>query len=375
MYAARNLLGLTNVTTDPFKNYHAATALITRWSDSLIICAALTYFGMDSVSDVPSVNRLDMATIDPKEYVHKVCGELLDKFAMTSGPTPTAKGYKCPFCDKTVMTMKSLRKHVSDKHEQKQPAGIQTTDRNSEPNRSESQPTATPGGTSTPGKEKEDGVYNYSCAALSYFLLLRNFQDAVRRGDGERVLRLYKFLMLYFKACGKHKYAYHSLRLLVQVHHLLPPRVAHQLMWNRFVNLSGKPDSNFPMDLFLEYMNKVFKLDCVGFHGNLTEESVIRVSRAAQKLDQLLHSSDMQGSVKSRSGEHKRRDVKQDVLGLVEVQHEERIFSQDPAGRHHHAFPGFQRHPLLQLDYIKLQSWMTKSMKEFAKVKAFKTST
>ena len=390
MYAARNLLGLTNVTTDPFKNYHAATELITRWTESLIVCAALTFFGMKSVNDEgPTANKFNFGVSDPKEYVYMVCGQLLDKFAMVSGPTPASKGLLCPFCEKKMAKVKSLRKHISENHEKKPPQttveieqpskptkrkrGCKTKDGTKDKDTQEDTGGASAQESDVCGAPEEDGVYNYSCAALSFFMLILNFQDAIRRGDGERVIRLYKFLLLYFKASGKHKYAFHSLRLLVQVEHLLPPRVSHQLIWNRFVNLSGQPDSNFPMDLFVEFMNKVFKMDCVGFHGRITDEAVQRVSRAAQKLDKVLRASDKAGSVKGRSGDHKKRDVKQDVLSLIEVQHEERIFDERP-GRHHHAFPGFPRHPLLQMDYAQLQTWMTKTMKDFAKVKAFQLS-
>ena len=102
----------------------------------------------------------------------------------------------------------------------------------------------------------------------------------------------------------------------------------------------------------------------------MTDEAVTRVSRAAQTLDKVLQASDKAGSVKTRSGRHKKRDVKTDVQKLITVQHEEHIFDQIP-GRQHSAFPGFPRHPLLRLNFKDLQSWMTSKIKLLAKVKIF----
>ena len=36
---------------------------------------------------------------------------------------------------------------------------------------------------------EDDHVYNYACVRLSFGMLLCNFSDAVREGDGERIIR------------------------------------------------------------------------------------------------------------------------------------------------------------------------------------------
>ena len=42
-------------------------------------------------------------------------------------------------------------------------------------------------------EKKEDHVFNYHKAKLTYGLLLSDFGDAIREGDGQRLLSLYKF--------------------------------------------------------------------------------------------------------------------------------------------------------------------------------------
>ena len=43
---------------------------------------------------------------------------------------------------------------------------------------------------------------------------------------------MWTFLLLYFRAAHRTKYALEALTLLVQVQALFPPRLAHQVKWN-----------------------------------------------------------------------------------------------------------------------------------------------
>ena len=53
----------------------------------------------------------------------------------------------------------------------------------------------------------DDHVYNYGCLHLSIRLLLRNADDSVKEADGERLMRVWKFLTLFYRCGGSHKYA------------------------------------------------------------------------------------------------------------------------------------------------------------------------
>ena len=51
---------------------------------------------------------------------------------------------------------------------------------------------------STSSKEKpNDDVYNYNCALMTDGLFFLNFLDAVSEGDGLRLMRQYKYMLLY----------------------------------------------------------------------------------------------------------------------------------------------------------------------------------
>ena len=79
--------------------------------------------------------------------------------------------------------------------------------------------------------EMHDDVYNYHCSPMNMALLLRNFSDATREGDGPRIIRCIKVFLLHYKqdGSGSTKYALEALYQLFQLHALLTPREAEHL--------------------------------------------------------------------------------------------------------------------------------------------------
>lgn len=117
--------------------------------DGHILTAALTFFEMESTSSVPCSyafpSELQSATVSAKkQYLFDVVGKFIDKFVLSYAADA-----------KTLL------------------AG-------------------------TPTQPGEDGVHNYACSVMTHGLLARAFRDASREGDGERLLRYWKFLLLHF---------------------------------------------------------------------------------------------------------------------------------------------------------------------------------
>ena len=124
------------------------------------------------------------------------------------------------------------------------------------------------------GSEDIDGVYEYAKEVLSLCLLHTEFQDAIREGDGLRVLRVWKFLLLVFKASHKVNYSIEAFNLLAQYYILLPPRLGQQLIWSRFINTHGQPGKNIPCDLHLEHLNRALKTAICGLGANVIPRAV-----------------------------------------------------------------------------------------------------
>ena len=64
---------------------------------------------------------------------------------------------------------------------------------------------------------------------LTFGLILMEFNDAIKEGDGERLLDVYKVALLIPKANGKSKYAYEVLLYLVKIYGILSRYEAHNM--------------------------------------------------------------------------------------------------------------------------------------------------
>ena len=65
-------------------------------------------------------------------------------------------------------------------------------------------------------------VYDYTTKVLSVGIFYLEFCDAIKEGDGERVLRCWKFLLPLFKGAGRKNYSLETLYFLNQYYFELP---------------------------------------------------------------------------------------------------------------------------------------------------------
>ena len=144
-----------------------------------------------------------------------------------------------------------------------------------------------------------DEKLNYCKNSLHLCYLAKDFLDARKRGDGERLCRLYKNFLLFFKLDGRTKYSFQSLHLLAELSFLLPPGLAHELKWNRFVNNKGLPDSNVELDRELEHRNKYVKEEIKSFGGNVTDVAINQCSRSYGPLQDLMDVFDKESGHKT----------------------------------------------------------------------------
>ena len=91
-------------------------------------------------------------------------------------------------------------------------------------------------------------------------------RDAIHEGDGDRIMRARKFMLVYIRF-GRHtNYALEAFQLQTMVNATATPRVAHQFKWSRVVNVHGGTGRNIPVDLHNEHLNWMLK-DSVGDMG------------------------------------------------------------------------------------------------------------
>ena len=213
--------------------------------------------------------------------------------------------------------------------------------------------------------DSADKVHNYALVFAHYASLALEFYDAWGEGDGERILRCWRVLQLHFYSAHHTKYCLEALLMQFQMF-TLPPQLAHQLQWSRFVNAYGGKGCNIPCDLYNEHVNALFKAIIANMGANLTEESVTRAARSVTGLNTLVGRFDKQTGVPVVTSAHSEKSDETDVSRVVSVLQAADVMSICP-GRKHSKFPNISSNPLKGLQREKLISWMESKKKEALK--------
>lgn len=225
--------------------------------------------------------------------------------------------------------------------------------------------TCTPTSTTPPKEPKPgDDVYNYNCALLTDCFLFFNFLDAIKEGDGARIMRQYKYIMLYCKAdgSGSTKYSLECLYQFFMVHALLSPRDSERFVWNRSVNNSGKKGANIPLDEDTEHSNNSLKQGIRNLGPNVTEKAVQRLSYAESPTASVLANLDDSIKRQSRSGKHTTGSLEGDLNHLIKRAVEFNIFT-ELEGRSYKKYSNFQRDRLAKLEASSLHQWINNHKK------------
>ena len=211
----------------------------------------------------------------------------------------------------------------------------------------------------------EDHVHAYACEVLSLGLMLMEFNDAVREGDGTRIIRCWQYFLLLFKANRHANYAVEAFNLLVQFDFLLPHRLAHQLVWSRTINSQGRPGKNISCDLHMEHLNREVKNQIAGLGSNVTNDSITRIGNALGEMLPILQQFDCVTGIKPTSGRHSKRSCEKDMAILVkQLKETSNVFSVVP-GCSHRTFHSFQPNSMNLIQYSDLiMQWLEKQLQK-----------
>ena len=152
--------------------------------------------------------------------------------------------------------------------------------------------------------DSQDGVHTYSKCLLSIGCFMLEFKDAIREGDGNRILHCWHYLLPIFHDSGRTNYCNEAFHMLCQYFYDLPPLQAAQLIWSRCINTHGVRGRNISFDLHLEHLNRLCKESIKGLQVNKTKEAIVRNSKALGTLEPLLAQFDNDNNVSQPNGAH-----------------------------------------------------------------------
>lgn len=309
-----------NIRKKPSEDVNASEDFFVAVTESHILAASMKFFNMSSLNDTPSqkyfpASSCELHPMQRRRLMLLATDEMVKKFV------------HMPFVDSQTQAEAS-----SEKQSEK--------------------------------TEKMDGVYEYACEALSLGLLYLEFIDAIREGDGDRILRCWRYFLILFKASRRKNYAIEAFSLLAQEKFLLSPRQALQLKWSRTINTHGRPGKNIPCDLHMEHLNRECKSALSGLGSNITDKSVKRIGQCIGKTVDMLKAFDKDNGVPTQSGHHTRRSSESDIEKMVKQLAEcSKVFHQEP-GRFHHNFKKFNSNITSRVPLPELKQWMSERFKK-----------
>ena len=219
---------------------------------------------------------------------------------------------------------------------------------------------------SIPTSSTEDRRMNYGLQVLQLGVFLMQLNDTEAEGDGERSLRNWKMLMLYFRSRTRGmKYAFESMRFITFVKGLYSERMAHRILHGQFVNAKGGKGNNYANDLKMEHIVRNDKGILKGMCGNKTLKAVQRSTASSFLLNEIVKQYDKVSNIAPESTSHTHACTCDDVREMINIISGQKTFDFQP-GRNINSFPSISKSPLDQLDVFALHAWLTRHKKRLA---------
>ena len=348
LYQLRNLINRRNVKKEVKSDVNAIEDFFEVVVTGYIICAVMSYLGMSHISDMPSDSAISHDLWMEDDSVRK--SALMD---IASSIVDRHIDLATEFCGQPTVgdggnidTLVGGGDHDGDE-DGDGGGGDGAKDGDGVEDR---------GDVATDLVGGSGSVYDYTCEVLSLGLLYLHFKDAVREGDGTRVMLAWKYFLLIFKATKHKNYALEALTMLTQYFLTLPPNLAEQLKWSRFINVHGFPGCNISADLHMEHMNRIVKTTIAGLGANKTDKAIIRAGKSVGSFSDILAAFDDEARVASISGKHTEKSALKDLHQIVEQLVESDVF--DDGSRTHKSFVKLKTNLIRTLPERDLKDWI-----------------
>ena len=212
-------------------------------------------------------------------------------------------------------------------------------------------------------KNTSDKIFNYHNTRLQWGFLFLNLIDAIKEGDGLRVVRCYKFVLLFEYKFRHTKYAYLLLHFFANIYSLLSEKDAFLLVHNRFLSKKGGKGKNIPLDLHMEHLNLDLKKLLKSMGGKITEAASQRYARSLTVFNTIMDSIYKECDKHYRSGHHGNKLCSETVTIANDLV-QGNVFHYTPGRKGYNSFNNFKEN-ILAFDYRDFFSWVRKHFKEW----------
>ena len=397
----RNMVNRRNIAANMSGRFNAAIDFLQLVTNCHIVAATMHHFGMRTPSDNPTCNILPSqigkwsCTLQ-WDTLSKSVGVIVDRYIIiddlnvlqsrrrTQQPKDVSATIDNPHADRVAVEhcyaaqcTHPLAAQISAEHSY---ASVETPDQVSkrmpQPTRRLPAWLLAQEDRHHPSNEalhaSPDGVFNYAAAVLNDGLFMLEFRGAIREGDGQRILRCWKFMLLYFRSTNHYKYALEVVHLIADVKALLPPRLAQQVLWSRVVNPRGGAGNNIPVDLHMEHLNRLVKDFMIGLGANVSETTIINCSKSLKGVIEACDNFDNSCGASTISMYHTQKSSQADEDKIIEeLTSTSRVFDYVP-GRHHYSFQQIKPHISQDVNATAMFSWLRNHKKKIVEGHEFK---
>jgi len=154
----------------------------------------------------------------------------------------------------------------------------------------------------------------------------------------------------------------------------LSPYLAYILEWNRWANDRGEHDSNKPLDLKIEQINKIIKMILRRLGPNIGEETIRKLCMVAPYLHEIRLALREHLGFSASSSAPVAPERASDVSKLAAHLEKAKIFTPTP----NRTLKGFKTIPQIwfsAVDREKFQTWVTKTKGKFSRARTFQPET
>ncbi len=214
--------------------------------------------------------------------------------------------------------------------------------------------------------DEDDYVRHYALCFIFLAILIIQMKDTAAEADGERNLINQKLLLTVFKSLGGYsKYAIEMFVSIAQIECLLTPRLSEEFKWGFFSNWRGGAGRNIEDDLAQEISNRCSKSVVQRMGPNKTINSISKVCKATTGLQQITQQFDSSIGIHKTSVQHTTRDSLKDEKEMVTDLIQLDPFNHVPA-RSHDSFPDIKKCPLRYLNVVDFHQWLDKHKRELS---------
>ena len=190
---------------------------------------------------------------------------------------------------------------------------------------------------------------------------MKDVFDAIKEGDGKRIFRCWKFQFPYLRNDpGSTKYALNTLGMILQAYALFSPKHTQELVWNKTALFKPGLGNNIPLNLLLEFFNRLLKEVRRKVGPNTTNYKAIDRYCHAIDFTKVLHDNfDQEFCVICRPGHHYELSVVSDLQKIVSELVIQKAFCWTPGHTYEH-FKAIDSTLLSHFDLQDMFRWINR---------------